>query len=70
MSSACPFVLAKGEATGFGGSDRERIKSPSLVASRLDRRRNLSRWEVQFAAGAVNQVANQRLPPRRSRPTL
>ncbi len=68
-SYASPFVLAKGEATGFGGSDRQRIRAASLVASRFDRRRNPSRGEVQI--GAVNRVAKpQQLPSRHSRPTL
>ncbi len=35
----------------------------ALVATRLDWRRNPSRWEVQIAAGAVNRVVNhQQLP--------
>src|SRR5208283_2960885 len=42
-SYASPLVLAKGEATGFGGSDRQRIGAASLVASRFDRQRNPSR---------------------------
>ena len=66
LSYASPFVLAKGEATGFGGSDRQRIRAASLVASRFDRQRNPSRG-VQIVS-AVNRVAKRQQLPAPAQP--
>src|SRR5271163_308466 len=69
MSYASPLVLAKGEATGFGGSDRQRIRAASLVASRFDRRRKpLARGFKSAPPTESLSVSNS--PPRRSQPAL
>jgi hypothetical protein len=72
MPFASPLVCAKGKATGFGGSDRKRIRRASspLVASRVIGGAALRIREVQIG-GAINRVAKyQQLPPQRSRPPV
>ena len=58
-SYASPLVLAKGEATGFGGSDRQRIRGASSHPGPIGGA--TSRVQVQI--GAVDRVAKrQQLP--------
>jgi hypothetical protein len=51
---------------GFGGSDCQRVRSASLFASRLDRRRNPSRYRAHYRRRQTESLSFSNVPPRRS----
>jgi hypothetical protein len=69
-SYASSFVLAKGEATGFGGSDHQRIRDASFVTSRFRLVGATPRVGKFRLAPSTESLSVSNSPPRRSRPTL
>jgi hypothetical protein len=64
MAYASLFVFAKGEATGWGGSDRRRIRPASRVPPRFNRRRTPSR--VNAERRQTEPLILDGSPPRRN----